>query len=213
MSLEITNALGQDVRLIDYTDKRHDPPQKKKMRRIMLRFACVSCGLDIWVHKNKRELSKHRGRCRPCSSKESIISIFPVNRGLRKRPYEWLLHRVAHSAASRDISCTLTYEEFLEFTRFGECHYCGSEVTWTAHNMAKGHARSNLDRKDNSLGYFKENLVVACIICNRMKNNYLSYEDMMELSPVLRRILPQKNWVETHKKQRFGHHKKANQEW
>jgi hypothetical protein len=107
---------------------------------------------------------------------------------------------------SRGLAFTITYEQFLTFTAVSVCHYCESPVTWTAHNLGKGHARTNLDRKNNEKGYIEGNLVVACIICNRMKNNYLSYEEMMELSPTLRRILPQKNWVEIHKKKRFGHH-------
>jgi len=131
--------------------------------------------------------------------------ILPSRRGLKKRPYEWTFNKLVHVATTRGLEVSLTYEEFLEFTDVGACHYCTSKITWLPHNVGEtnGNAKSNLDRKDNSLGYSKENCVVSCIICNRIKNNYLSYEEMMKLSPVLRTILPQKNWIEKHKKSRF----------
>jgi len=91
------------------------------------------------------------------------------------------------------IPCSLTYEQFLKFTNEKSCHYCGSELIWTERNSSKGTGRSNLDRKDNSAGYDFENLVAACIICNRIKGFYLTYEEMVSLKPFLRRVIPPKH--------------------
>jgi 5-methylcytosine-specific restriction endonuclease McrA len=173
-------------------------PQGKQNKTMCL-YRCAGCGKDLWIDPSK--LPTHGGFCRSCCSRDGIQAILPRKRGLRKRPFEWLLNRLRHISSKRGLTVMLTYEEFLEFTQIAECHYCGSTILWTDHNQGRGNARTNLDRKNNALGYSKENCVVACIVCNRIKNNYLSYEDMMELSPVLRRILPQKNWVETHRKQ------------
>jgi hypothetical protein len=175
------------------------------MSRTYFKFLCASCGNEIWVPNSKRDLKKHSGQCRTCKGRSTIQNVLPGNRGLRKRPYEWLLNRLIHSSKKRGVVCNLTYDQFIEFTNQSECHYCGSPVTWEPHNLGwvNGNAKCNLDRKDNDQGYEKENLVVACTICNRMKNSYLSYEDMLELSPILRRIIPEKQWKDTRRKGRF----------
>jgi hypothetical protein len=41
-------------------------------------------------------------------------------------------------------------------------------VKWSEFNKEFG-AGHNLDRKDSSLGYTKENCLVCCAVCNRMK--------------------------------------------
>jgi hypothetical protein len=191
MSLQITDALRTELR-----------PEGHQNKTKCL-YLCSSCKKEIWVLP--RRLISHTGMCRQCRGKQGIKPILPGERGLTKRPYEWLLNRLIHSSKKRGVECTLTYGEFLEFTKQKACHYCGSAITWSPHNTGwvNGSAKCNLDRKDNSNGYVKENLVVACIICNRMKNSYLSYEDMMELSPVLRRLLPQKQWQDTRRENRF----------
>lgn len=43
-----------------------------------------------------------------------------------------------------------------------------------------------IDRKDNDKGYVSSNMVLACNICNTMKNNFLSYEEMKEIGKLLK---------------------------
>lgn len=47
------------------------------------------------------------------------------------------------------------------------CTYCGSTE------------RIEVDRKDNTLGYIRGNCVPACHRCNTIKNNVVSYDDML----------------------------------
>lgn len=56
------------------------------------------------------------------------------------------------------------------------CEYC------------KEKGLSTFDRKENTKGYTKDNLVVACYRCNYMKGNQFSYEDMLILGRALRKI-------------------------
>lgn len=192
MSLQITDALRKELR----------PQGRQNKNMYLFRCATEGCPNEFWVEP--RRFEKHKGFCLKCVRRNSMLQILPHQRGKILRPYEWLLNRLRHISEKRDVEVDLTYEEFLQFTRVSECHYCGSAISWTKHNMGKtGNGRTNLDRKNNEEGYSTENCVVACIVCNRIKNNYLSYEDMMRLSPILRQILPSKNWVETHKKSRF----------
>ena len=122
---------------------------------------------------------------------------YPTNKrsrgGCLRRPFEWLYNRLTYHAAKRGVPCSLTFEQFFKFTQIVECHYCGVQVQWTPRNGLKHKNWSiNLDRKNNLKGYENNNVVVACVVCNRIKNNYFSYGDMMVLSPGLRQIQVQR---------------------
>lgn len=142
-----------------------------------LRFDCPECGKkriynsykDWWSAQNKKNL------CRSCGNKNTDYSNRPKTGVLAMhernylRPYEWLYNQLMRK--DRKFVNSLTYEEFVEFTKTPICHYCGDEVKWCEYTVkGKGRGAYNLDRKDSSIGYTKENCVVACWICNRMKN-------------------------------------------
>ncbi len=78
----------------------------------------------------------------------------------------------------------MTYDEFLEFTRIAACHYCGFDVCWKDY----GRAPYNLDRKDNTKDYSKDNCVVCCFDCNATKGARFSYEEMIILGKAIREI-------------------------
>jgi len=63
------------------------------------------------------------------------------------------------------------------------CEYCGiheSDVHTT--KFSRGyHVRLTLDRKNPSLGYIVSNIVFACMTCNLLKNDILSYDEMKEI--------------------------------
>jgi 5-methylcytosine-specific restriction endonuclease McrA len=100
---------------------------------------------------------------------------------------------MAKSAIDRFLPITITYDDFLAYTSICACHYCGSPIKWSKDTKRGNSKAANLDRKNNELGYTTENIVVACVICNRIKNKYLTYDDMMLMSPILRRIIPGKH--------------------
>jgi len=56
------------------------------------------------------------------------------------------------------------------------CEYCDGITGTTG---------SALDRKNNDLGYILDNIAPCCGRCNRIKSNYFTYEEMMELKPLL----------------------------
>ena len=45
--------------------------------------------------------------------------------------------------------------------------------------------RIEVDRKDSSLGYLKDNIAPACHRCNTVKNNVVTYEEMMFIADFL----------------------------
>jgi len=108
----------------------------------------------------------------------------------RKRPFEGVYNVLIGRAKTRNIFVSLTYEEFLEFTTIDTCCYCGKEIVWNPHQFYKGSQkqRYNLDRKDCSGGYTKDNCVVCCSDCNFTKGNRFSYDEMLKLGVIIRQI-------------------------
>lgn len=45
--------------------------------------------------------------------------------------------------------------------------------------------RSEIDRKDPMLGYTIDNVVPACRRCNTLKNNVVTYDEMMKIADIL----------------------------
>ena len=105
---------------------------------------------------------------------------------LRKRPYEALYTSLVGAARYNHRPLSLTYEEFFTFTETIRCHYCARAIVWKPYNCSD--SPSNLDRKDNALGYTKDNCVVCCWTCNQVKGNRFSYEEMLLLAPALQEI-------------------------
>lgn len=101
----------------------------------------------------------------------------------RKKPFEWLYTHLLWSAKNSKRICKLTYEEFVEFTKIENCHYCGTPIEWRKHQVNDSVGRYNIDRKNNDLGYTKENCVVCCPLCNSVKGKILSHDEMMLLGP------------------------------
>lgn len=140
---------------------------------------CV-CGVERQVLVRNLLESKSKG-C-GCARRE----------GRRKRPFEWLFNHAVFDAKRRSKPFTLTYEEFLEFTKKPTCHYCGTTLAWEPHLRAINKTRNtraiyNLDRKDNSLGYVKENLVECCGRCNAGKGERFSYAEWVIMTKALRK--------------------------
>ena len=107
----------------------------------------------------------------------------------RKRPFESLHHNLQYWATRRGTEVDLSYEEFLEFTKVVVCHYCGDPIDWTGrdYNWRKSFKSGHfLDRKDNTLGYSKDNCVVCCKDCNFGKGDRFSYDEWKVMTAALR---------------------------
>src|SRR3990167_2247535 len=76
-----------------------------------------------------------------------------------------------------NIDYTLAYELFI-----GECHYCGAKDI---------NRFSGIDRKDNSKGYTRDNVVSCCTMCNMIKK----IMDIDALYYKIKHILTNKNYM------------------
>ncbi len=92
------------------------------------------------------------------------------------------LFRRYNSYKSERKKFSLTLEEFRILTQ-SNCYYCGSEpkqVSYRYKGLGYGaYIYNGLDRINSDLGYFKENVVPCCKICNSMKLR-LSQEDFVK---------------------------------
>lgn len=79
------------------------------------------------------------------------------------------------AAKKRNYSFGLTKEEFVELIG-GDCHYCGDKPNMSWHGTKRtiinldSFRYNGVDRKNNTLGYTKENCVSCCKICNNSKS-------------------------------------------
>lgn len=84
-------------------------------------------------------------------------------------------------AKRRDLDFLLSREEFEEFL-LANCGYCGAPPISTAWRVSGKFKKkeqiicNGIDRKNNSLGYTKDNCLTACRRCNRAKLDS-SFED------------------------------------
>jgi len=81
--------------------------------------------------------------------------------------YKW-------GAGKRNLEFRLSYKEFKKIV-INKCYYCGSYPSATGRsNKIKGDFQvliNGIDRKNNNIGYIKENCVPCCKICNGAKRN------------------------------------------
>jgi hypothetical protein len=93
--------------------------------------------------------------------------------------YKAILYVYKKHAKDRGFTFNLDYDYFKELTK-GNCHYCGIEPiqVYQLKNPKTGKIRSGIpvkyngiDRIDSSKGYFNDNVVTCCKICNRAKSN------------------------------------------
>lgn len=80
-------------------------------------------------------------------------------------------------AKKRGIFWGLKKEDYLSKVK-DPCFYCGAHTKTGV----------GLDRKNNKLGYTKSNVVACCGTCNTIKGSSLTFEEMIEVANLLKRM-------------------------
>jgi hypothetical protein len=101
--------------------------------------------------------------------------------GLGSTAFYPLYNMVVRQAQLRNLTCTLSFDEFLSFTTVTNCHYCHAEIVWDKRRKAY-----HLDRVDNAKGYEFSNCVVCCTKCNLSKSNRYSYDEWFSMNECFR---------------------------
>jgi hypothetical protein len=86
-------------------------------------------------------------------------------------------------AKEKDLEISLTFEDFRRI-KYEDCHYCGVSnmfIKFYCDILNINTPWATIDRKDNSKGYTNDNCVASCFLCNKIKGNFFSYEEMKEI--------------------------------
>ena len=148
---------------------------------------CTYCDTEKPISSfSKHRLSKdgHAYQCKECNAKRAKIwrrtpaGIYSNIRG-GQRYYK------KHGTRNHK-PVTITQEEFVKWynAQPKECVYCGIEESnlgiWI-NNYNRCAKRLTIDCKDNNKGYVLGNIVLSCFICNFIKGNMFSFEEMREI--------------------------------
>jgi hypothetical protein len=156
------------------------------IERVSSRYNAIRwlCQCECSNQKEIRGSKLRNGRTKSCGCSRTDW--------LKLRPFEYLYKILVNSNKRLDRKhrkVSLTYEDFLKFTTTKTCHYCNTPITWQMYSPPKGTSYSyHLDRKDNNIGYTKENCVVCCSLCNVIKGKTLTYEEMQLLGTSVSQI-------------------------
>ena len=81
----------------------------------------------------------------------------------------------------KGLMCDITFDQMLDIVKTKKCAYCGC-----TDNIG-------LDRIDNSKGHTIDNVVPCCYMCNVVRNNLFSHEEMLKIGKFLRKIIEERN--------------------
>lgn len=112
-----------------------------------------------------------RGRtnyCKSCSEKKS-----------KRTTLNLLYYNYKRHAKNRKYVFDLSIDDF-EILTSSNCYYCGIEPLQTFEKKGLKYSikYNGVDRKDNDIGYTKENSVTACKFCNFAKRDFKLKEFM-----------------------------------
>jgi len=142
---------------------------------------CRKCYLSDYHGKEenklrKSEISKAWAKSNPDRHREKSLAWAKANpirckqiRDKTQRSQRDRFTRARRRAEQRNLEWSISYEKFGEFIK-QSCHYCHGNLN----EMGAG-----LDRKDNQHGYTLDNVVPCCWQCNKMKNDILSFDEMV----------------------------------
>lgn len=129
------------------------------------------------------ELRKEQSKSCGCLRKETTAE------RNKKLPYFWIFTMARQHASASKKDFQLTYNDILDFIGITKCHYCEKTIRWERHGTKKFYHGYQLDRMDNNKGYIKNNCVVCCSQCNRIKGNQFTHDEMLEIGKFVRNII------------------------
>ena len=137
-----------------------------------LKCKCLNC--ERITFQQICSLDKKQ-RCQNCFNKPKGLG------GLHR-----LFRHYKRSATARKLSFDLTLEQFEKITS-SNCSYCGKPPSIWEHNHCSeksqnkwsSYCYNGIDRKNNDLGYAKENSASCCKTCNYAKRD-MSYAQFID---------------------------------
>lgn len=144
----------------------------KEHRGRQLLCECANCHKEVTIELTSISRKRRFGKkyCQDCITRRTDdnyiieLAILDFKKKGEARGHKW----------------SLSFDQVKDLV-LSNCHYCGSEP-WTTRfqrNYWNSSIKINgIDRKDNSKGYYLQNCVPCCGICNRAKSS-MTYQDFM----------------------------------
>lgn len=143
----------------------------RKIKKIIDgKVECSNCKRVLVVsnfRKNKYHKFGYQSFCKDC---EQFMERKKKKGGnlIMKEFGEWL-----KAQKQRCVYCDITLEKIQEIN--------DNSILW-------GHCfRLTYDRKDSSKGYDKENIVLACFRCNRIKSDLFTFKEMKTIGKIIKK--------------------------
>lgn len=145
------------------------------------KFKC-NCGNELIIDKNSvlKELTQSCGCYHKEKSSENMSEINSRNSiSIEVQAFGRLFNVYTHNARKRNLDFSLSKEQFKEIIN-KNCYYCNIIPKQKARDKKqKGYILYNgIDRIENNRGYFLDNCIPCCGICNRMKMG-MSFKDFI----------------------------------
>jgi 5-methylcytosine-specific restriction endonuclease McrA len=135
---------------------------------------CLCCGNEIRVPKSLYNRKKFCSlECKNQGQSKGLTA--PMRKGTGMNKDRKILSGKYDRYKKRDGELDFTREEFYEWMETSSCYYCGSDETHTL----------GLDRIDNDKGHNKDNVVVACELCNTTKGHRFTIEQMKQIGKLI----------------------------
>ena len=188
----------------DSIPKQSQTTDKTNVSIIMSTKECGKCHKIrniSYFYTDKYTKDGYRCCCTVCSKKydstpKSVLSKKNYQESMRGKEMKDKYHYspegiyavIKSSARRRNLSCNINREEFILWYNNQEklCHYCNKTEKDALNDMNRKMKRLSIDRKDNSIGYQLDNIVLACYKCNMIKSNDISYEKMLNIGGILK---------------------------
>lgn len=148
---------------------------------------CWLCKCDCGNEKIIKGSSLTNERTRSCGClqkehlkkrREKAVDKIRLPEGIAAR--NCVINTYKQGAKRRGLEWNLTNEQIIVLIK-EDCHYCGSPPSnILSHPSLNGsYTYTGIDRVDNDIGYFLDNVVSCCDFCNRAKKQ-MSVEEFQE---------------------------------
>ena len=145
---------------------------------------CFNCRNPILKEYNKKYQKENPDYFNQKAKEFYQRNKIHINEKRRKNPFS-LYSTIKRNARIRKLELSITRDEFKEWwlSQEQKCIYCDIPIErLVIGDYGKKLARRlSIDRADNSRGYIKDNLVLACLKCNFIKSNLLTFDEMREI--------------------------------
>lgn len=135
---------------------------------------------DLHREKSRQYRMRHPDRVKEAQNRFHKTEKYRANQTKFRTSIKGRMLVLRNGALKRKINVKLTELELKVILDDGTCFYCGGPI-----GCGTGVDRISADK---SIGYVSENLVKCCGECNVLKSNLLSFQEMIEVTKLLKRL-------------------------